>query len=574
MKLLKQNGNILLYAVVAITAVAVLGTGIYFMTTTATFSGLGANAQNRAYQLAVAGRDYALAKNLPATAGRDFTFTNGDKFRLVISGDTITSTGIVSEGTPYEAKRTITVTKSGFSSAADISFAKDIGSFSPTATAQTGFASTDTSAAQISLGQLQASKFGSVWYGGTSTIGNCQSGKCDFGTGFRTYFTFKLARQGTDIPHGFTFAIFNGEDNSSSSVGGDYGLPELLAYGGNSCTARNGWSPYACTNFLDSTGNGISPPKLAVEFDGRPNCCDSGTCTPFPATCKTDFCNRDTNSNSRSDGPQTHMTYVFWGDNSASAECSSKDNSRSYDDNRHGAGSASDPVNATSTDTSDTMDYFIGSTPAWAADWLYNTAKVYAVRIEVTRASTINTNSKYFYTINTWVKRCSSESISDPTACSEYAGLSNTKIAYSPSPADTPTIETTIELDQTHHDKFNKFLFGWTAAAGGASRENLTLSNFQLYFVREPVSCGGYGVWNNLGGPGTTRYFKINGLGCSAVLNGSLIANIGPNGTIDGYTNATCADGTETTPSSITYSQASTADVDSDCTVYFDSTDK
>ena len=100
------------------TTISVLGTGIYFMTTTATFSGLDANDQNRAYQLAVAGRDYALAKNLPATAGRDFTFTNGDKFRLAISGDIITSTGIVKEGTPYEAKRTITITKTGFSTQA------------------------------------------------------------------------------------------------------------------------------------------------------------------------------------------------------------------------------------------------------------------------------------------------------------------------------------------------------------------------------------------------------------------------------------------------------------------------
>ena len=126
MKILNQKGNILLFAVVAMTAIAVIGTGIYFMTTTATFSGLSANQQNRAYQLAIAGRDYALTKNLGNTAGQDFTFTNGDKFHLVIIGDTITSTGIVNVSTPYEAKRTITITKSGFSSQAGVSFVKDI----------------------------------------------------------------------------------------------------------------------------------------------------------------------------------------------------------------------------------------------------------------------------------------------------------------------------------------------------------------------------------------------------------------------------------------------------------------
>ena len=106
---------------------------------------------------------------------------------------------------------------------------------------------------------------------------------------------------------------------------------------------------------------------------------------------------------------RTHMAYVFWGDNTTT--CSNKENSLTYDDNRHGAGGASDPVNDSITsDASDTTDYFIGLAPSWASDWLFNT-NVYAVRIEVTRASSMNTNSKYFYTINTWIKRCSSNNI-------------------------------------------------------------------------------------------------------------------------------------------------------------------
>ena len=69
MKILNHKGNVLLFAIVAMTAISVLGTGIYFMTTTAIFSGLGANQQNRAYQLAVAGKDYALAKNADSSYG-------------------------------------------------------------------------------------------------------------------------------------------------------------------------------------------------------------------------------------------------------------------------------------------------------------------------------------------------------------------------------------------------------------------------------------------------------------------------------------------------------------------------
>ena len=51
MKILNHKGNVLLFAIVAFTLISVLGTGIYFMTTTAIFSGLGANQQNRAYQI-------------------------------------------------------------------------------------------------------------------------------------------------------------------------------------------------------------------------------------------------------------------------------------------------------------------------------------------------------------------------------------------------------------------------------------------------------------------------------------------------------------------------------------------
>ncbi|MDP3286160.1 MAG: hypothetical protein Q8M56_17155, partial [Desulfobacterales bacterium] len=149
-----------------------------------------------------------------------------------------------------------------------------------------------------------------------------------------------------------------------------------------------------------------------------------------------------------------------------------------------------------------------------------------------------------------------------------------TKVVYIPDPADPPTLKRTNELAQLFHDKFDKFLFGWTAAAGGQTQEKITLKNFQLYFDREPVACGGYGVWNNLAGPGTTRYFAINGTGCIGILNGSQIGNIGPNGTIKGYLNSNCLSGDTTTPSELTYNQAMAADIDTDCAVYFNGTDK
>ena len=567
MKILNQKGTVLLFAVVAITAIAVLGTGIYFMTTTATFSGLGANQQNRAYQLALAGKDYALVKNLGLSSSGDYTMSNGDIFRLVISGDTITSTGIVNVGTPYEAKRTITVTKTGFGSQDDKSFAKDIAAFAPgIKQSRAGFVNVDQTAATISLGQLGASQprqFGSVWYSGTAALGNCQSGSCDFGSGFRAYFIFKLERQPSETPQGFTFAVFNGTDNSYTSAGGELTMPELLAYAGNSCNGRDFWGN--CTGgYLDpnpiTSKKGIQAPKMAIEFDSRQNRGNS------------DFCN---STNSRDDGTATssrnHLAYVFWGSNDNSTKCpDSRDNSLTYDDNRHGAAGSSDPINAVSS-SSDTNDYYVGLSPFGLGDsnWLFSTTKVYAVRVEVTRASDKNTNNKYFYTMNTWIKRCSSDTISDSTSCSEYADLNNTKVTYNPQTADPPILKRTIELDQPFHDKFNKFLFGWTAAAGSASREKLSLNNFQMYFIRESAACGGYGVWNNLG---STSYFKINGTGCTSVANNGFIGNIGPSGSISGFTNATCT--TAASPSSISYDQAVSADTNKNCAVNFSGTDK
>jgi hypothetical protein len=469
MKFLNKKGNVLLFIVVAMTAISALGTGLYFMSTTATFSGLDANDQNRAYQLAVAGRDYALAKNLAATAGRDFTFTNGDKFRLVISGDNITSTGIVKEGTPYEARRTITVTKTGFSRQADISFPKDIASFtSGIRQSLAGFADVNPTAATISLGQLgstQPRQFGSVWYSGNAAQGNCQNGKCEFGNGFRAYFIFKLEREALETPQGFTFAFFNGTDNSNTSAGGEITMPELLAYGGNSCKGRDSFGN--CTGgYVDPnpvvSQKGIQPPKMAIEFDSRRN--NNGS---------VDFCN----TNSRADGTRNHMAYTFWGSNdSTAAKCPGRDNSLTYDDNRHGAGGGSYPINAVASDTSDTSDYFTGYSTSWNPNWLFGTSvPAYAFRIEVQRRKN---NNKYEYTIMAWIKNDCADIV-----CSNHANtsLDNTKSAYLD---EVPVLTRTIELDEPSHNKFNTFLFGWTAAAGSASREKVTYDKFQIYFLK------------------------------------------------------------------------------------------
>lgn len=565
MKPSNQKGNVLLFIILAMTILSALGTGIYFLTTTSTFSGLEANAQQRAYQLAVAGRDYALARNLEKTTvlypgGRTFTFVNGDKFVLKIGlnhPDEIISTGIVKEGTPYEARYTITATKPGFSSLADISFARDMnamGVIQPTGAPGDFISKTESALSLGKIGSAYQSRFGAVIYGGNATEGNCVQGKCDFGTGFNAFFVFQFAAGSTG--DGFTFAFFNGDNNNAGSVGGYSGSGEMMGYAGDSWVSGS--------YYLDGQGGrGIQPPKVAVEFDAYENAgtgCFSG----------------------RNDGFRNHMALVFWGDNATA--CTATVGRYTFDDNIHGAGTggAEDPVNGLRPGAGgDPCSYFNGASLcgggalSWPSDWLLDTSlpNVYAYRMEVRRKTTPEGSGNYRYRIKAWVKRCAS---GDATCTSDYAENSdyaNTKLNSNDSydyTADSPTLERIIEISPAYHARFEKMLFGWTTATGAAT-QNVNISRFKMNFLGKQA-CGGYGVWNNLGSPGSTSYFRINGAACTGVLRDALIGNIGPGGTINGYTDGSCT--TAAVPSAITYSQAAAADANADCSVYYDATDK
>jgi hypothetical protein len=469
---LNQKGTVLLYAVIAMTAISVLGAGIYFLTSTSTFGGLRANQQNRAYQLALAGKDYALTKNLGDDTAfkypNGFTFAGGDKFKLAVSGDTITSTGIVNEGTTYEARRTITVTKTGFASQAGTSFAKDIaamGIIQPTGAPSDFISKTDTALSLGKVGSSYQSTFGAVVYSGNAVQGNCVGGKCEFGSGFRGFFVFQFAAGSTG--DGFTFAFFNGNNNTSSSVGGYSGSGELMGYAGDSWVSGS--------YYLDGqNGRGIQPPKVAVEFDPYENAgtgCFSG----------------------RNDGSLNHMSLVFWGNNTTECGTSPSPVGRyTFDDNIHGAGTngAEDPKNGlrASQPGGSACSYFNGvnlcggGTLTWPSNWLLNTVfrNIYAFRMEVQRKLTPEASGNYQYRIKAWIKQCTS---GDPTCASDYAedaAYLNTKQDYT---ADNPTLDRTIEISSAYHDRFDTMFFGWTLATGGAT-QSVNISRFRMNFLK------------------------------------------------------------------------------------------
>jgi len=484
-----QKGNVITYVIIAMSMIAALGVGALYMTSSSTLGELGANNLNRAYFLALAGKDYALIKNLENTSGRNFTLRDqtgqilpgNDKFRLVISGDNIESTGIVKEETPSEAKRQIRITKIGFSSRPDISFVKDIADFAAGKKESPGaqeFIHVDQSTSQISLGKFQSNRFGSVWYRGGAVQGNCSGGKCSFGPGFRAFFVFQFGAGSSG--DGFTFAFFNGVENNINSVGGANGWGELMGYAGDSRIDANG------TSFLDGQlGRGIQPPKIAIEFD------------PYANTGTGNFCIGNVfNTDQRGDGSRNHVAYVFWGDEIPS--CGSTVGQKTFDDNRHGLpllGTPSNPQNARSFNTGgiDTTSYFSGDNtlpqwpnPPWPSDWLLNNTltNIYAVRVEITRSTKPNVvTGNYDYAIKSWVKQCLVNDIACPTY-DDNSNYSNTKINYNDvSPGDTATLNRQFSLNTALHQKFDSFFFGWTVATGGAT-QNVTISRFRINFLK------------------------------------------------------------------------------------------
>jgi hypothetical protein len=501
MRRTNEKGNALLFALIAMTFMSVLGTGVYYLTSTSSLNTLGAMDENLAVQLAFSGINHAMANNLSDTTvqypqGREYVLDAGiNKFILVINctAGRIESTGIAKAGTPYEVKYKIAQTMpAGFCSRSDVSFAKDIQSFTAPSQSQSGFITTDTSAAQISLGKIgMGSTFGALWYQGSAVPGNCTGGKCDFGAGFRAFFVFQFAAGMAD---GFTFTFFNGDTatNDVYSVGGHTDRGELMGYAGNSrsTTASTGYLDLdkrvaaGCPSALgcgdSAKGRGIQPPKVAIEFDPYRNQCSCSSDCTNEKYCSTNCTVCE--SGSRCDGGRDHMAYVFWGDNSNN--CVFTVGKNTYDDNKHGAGtegSSAVPQNSRSPISSggqDTTSYYNNNIVGVPTHWLYDYSPrpIYAFRVEVTRSLTVNAGGNYDYTIKSWLKQCSNDiTCPDYGETSDYA---NTKTDYT---TEAPTLNKTISLNLTLHEQFSTFFHGWTTATGGET-QNILINRHKINF--------------------------------------------------------------------------------------------
>jgi hypothetical protein len=130
----------------------------------------------------------------------------------------------------------------------------------------------------------------------------------DSGSGFRSYFRFRIRQVG----EGFTYAVIDGDRNSSSVCGA---ARQHLGYSGN-----NGVSPY------------IQWPKLAVEFDTARN---SGFSEPPTlSNGRNDPCYQGSCGSTQNLASNAHVAVVYWG--YAAADGTIPVTQAMEDDNVHG----------------------------------------------------------------------------------------------------------------------------------------------------------------------------------------------------------------------------------------------
>jgi len=161
-------------------------------------------------------------------------------------------------------------------------------------------------------------------------------------------------------------------------------------------------------------------------------------------------------------------------------------NADTYDDNRHGTGGITTPMNSLNSDNTNGNDGYhqvTGSSPNWLEDGL-----PHLFRIELIRPLLDDPlgSGFYKYQFKVWIL---DETDLTPTELAQFKDVRADFSAFSP--LIQKTIKDTnnpLVLDTANHDQLKRILFGFTQATGGAT-QNITLRDLELYFLRQyPVS--------------------------------------------------------------------------------------
>uniref|UniRef100_I2Q4Q2 Uncharacterized protein n=1 Tax=Desulfovibrio sp. U5L TaxID=596152 RepID=I2Q4Q2_9BACT len=440
-----SSGFSLLYTIFSIVVLSSLAAAIASLAPNTAMTNLTGESEKRAYYLALSGLNFW-------SKGKSGLYRLGeDAFSLDQSGPdaagdyTVTSVGTVAAGTGRETNVRLTAKRP---SAAIITFEADLASFTQPVLGRTennanavvvfgvdspeapaSFTLADWTAlwsanvyryasGWIRLGGGIAQTSGAIWYEGNK--GSCDSGRCAFGKGLRTYFQFVFSGydtslESTDYGDGFTFTVMTADNDPRYAAGGtaDGLRGEYLGYAGPG-----------------PSGRGIVPPKMAVEVDVYPNCYDGD---PME------------NNSRRDKSNANHVAAVYWGEPDTS-----------YDDNVHGVGAG--PANPTGGGDG----YYEQASPAGPA-WLEDGLE-HAMRVEIIRETD---DTQGVYTIRAWV---------DPA----YPGMDDVSEDYT---AEAPLVRHTVRLAAADHARLDTVCFGWTEATGGHG-QSVAIHDFALAFRR------------------------------------------------------------------------------------------
>ena len=473
MRLKNKKGSILITLIVAILIMAVLGLGIYTLFSSSSYSELLSNRNDNAYQLAKTGIRFASDTN--GTILGNFQMPDSSHiFNLVRNGNVITSTGIVNAGTFLEARRVLQYTILGVTDPRIPTLPQQNQTVGTTGSiANSG--GTITLGGSSSPGVSQS--YGAIWYNGNNAGSNCSSGACNFNLGLRAYFEFYFLPN-ANSGDGFTFAIMSALTNTNNRSGGFSKTQYPGTYTWNNCSGYNCSTSVAggelmgyagpgntdgSANSVASDGQGLRPPKMAVEFDTY----DNYNNTPlYLAMTRNDPTCSATNAD--------HLALQFWGDDTTTGygTVTLKNSSgiyvtlpmSSFDDNVHGTPTATYRQNGLGM-----VCYALKDAP------------LSSVRIEITRPTTAVTSGTYAgyyqYLINVWVEQ---------KAALSALQLSHMQDVLVPfTDILTSTTYTKISqyayFTQTEHNNFANIFWGFTQGTGDEVQQ-VQITNSDVFF--------------------------------------------------------------------------------------------
>ena len=501
-----QGGSIVIYLVVGLAAFGVLamaGATRFGAVVTSVFS---PNCATSARYMAESGLRYAMArlracndiacvtdaisnmngKTVSVDAAKGLEFSLAASYNAADQTASVTSTGtgckkISAVGKSLGATINLPVLKDviDFSNIADDFFL-------PTDLKNKKSISVDPATQTINFGKIgELHNAASIWYAGNSTQG-CVDGNCTMTNGFNSY--FEVQWDSASIADGLVFGIISGETNTTQALGGDPDMGELMGWAGPGLS-----------------GYGLRPPKIGIELDTWYNACNSNQYRAASRCDPTTYSSLD------------HLAYVFWGSNTGASAITPGvyGSGRSYDDNRHGAGTgySTEPVTSNDPDGSGSGQFGVYYTST--NNWLRGGTK-YFFRHEITRLTTASSGSTYCYLLKSWIIKRTSANPDPP------ATMKDVTTDYD-SVANPPSMQQVIFLDPTYHQQLSKVIFGWTEATGDYAQK-ITVGKFNLAFKKAQPSYGTapagatlyWPMYNNLGtsvsdASGSNRTGSING---------------------------------------------------------------